>query len=109
MRSHRFLRGLKFLLFAIVALAVVGAVVMNLWNWLVPALFSGPLIGFWQALGLLVLSKILFGSFRGGHGGRHWRGRMQERWAAMSEEERAQFRSGLRGRCGHRNEPPAAA
>jgi hypothetical protein len=58
-------------------------------------------LGFWQALGLLLLSKILFGGFRGaaGHGG--WRRRMHARWEQMTPEQREHFRAGLRGRCGH--------
>lgn len=37
-----------------------GYVVVWLWNWLMPAIFNLPAIGFWQAWGLLVLSSILF-------------------------------------------------
>ena len=47
--------------------ALFGEVVMHLWNWLLPALFGWRQITFWQALGLLVLCRILFGGF-GGHG-----------------------------------------
>jgi hypothetical protein len=87
-------------------------VVMLLWNWLMPALFGWHMITYWQALGILVLSKILFGGFRGrpGWGGR-WRGRMMERWENMTPEEREKFRSGLRYGCGGRTAtpPPAAA
>jgi len=43
-------------------------VVMLLWNALVPELFRGPELGYWQTLGLLVLSKILFSGIGGGHG-----------------------------------------
>ena len=32
-----------------------------LWNWLLPSLFGWRLITFWQALGILVLCRILFG------------------------------------------------
>ena len=97
------LRGLKFVLFAVLAVAVVGAVVMALWNALLPALFSWPAIGFWQAIGLLLLSRILFGGLRGGRGGgTRWRARMAERWERMSDEERSRFRASMRGRCGHR-------
>lgn len=57
----------KFIVLGIVALTVIGLVTQLLWNWLVPALFSGPVITYWQALGLLVLSRILFWGFgRGG-------------------------------------------
>jgi len=45
-------------------------VLMWLWNWLVPGLFHGPVLGFWQTLGLLILSKILFSGIGGGHGDR---------------------------------------
>jgi len=46
---------------------LVGFLVMYLWNWLMPMLFGLKTITFWQAFGLVVLAKILFGSF-GGHG-----------------------------------------
>lgn len=42
-------------------------VTMQLWNWLMPALFKLPAIGFWQAVGILILSHILF---KGGHMGK---------------------------------------
>lgn len=48
--------------FGVVAGGVFTLVVMLLWNWLMPLLFGLTLITFWQALGLLVLSKVLFGS-----------------------------------------------
>jgi hypothetical protein len=93
-------RGLRFLLFAAVAVAVLGLVVMALWNRLMPDLFGWRSISFGQALGLLILTRLLFGGFRGGPG-RHmrWRGRMRERWAQMTPEERERFREGMRG-CG---------
>jgi hypothetical protein len=75
---------------------VGGQVVMHLWNWLLPALFGWRAVTFWQALGLLVLCRILFGRL-GGHrpdGGR-WR-----RWQGMTPEEREKFRQGMRSRCG---------
>jgi hypothetical protein len=101
MKRYRFVRGLKFVLLAALFVTVLGFVVMSLWNWLMPALFGWHLINFWQAVGFLVLSKILFGGFRG-HPGRHlyWRRRMMERWEQMTPEEREKFRQGMRGRCG---------
>jgi hypothetical protein len=101
MRRLWFLRGLKFALFAILFLAISTFVVMSLWNWLMPALFGWHLISYWQALGLLVLSKILFGGFRGGpHRHWQWRRRVIERWEQMTPEEREKFRNTMRGRCG---------
>jgi len=95
-------KGLKFFLIAIVAIGVFSFVVMSLWNWLMPAVFGLRVITFWQALGLLVLSKILLGGFRGrpGSGGWHWRRRMMERWEEMTPEEREKFRQGLQCRRG---------
>jgi hypothetical protein len=97
MRGRWLLRGLKILAFVVIAVGVVGAVVMLLWNALLPPLFGWPALTFWQALGLLVLSRILIGGLRGrwGHGG-HWRARMAARWAEMSDEEREKFRAGMR-------------
>jgi len=86
----------------VLAFALFGYVVMSLWNWLTPALFGWKVITFWQALGLVVLCKILFGGFRGGRGGHmHWRRRMMDRWEQMTPEEREAFRKGMEGRCGH--------
>jgi hypothetical protein len=100
MAGRSILRFFKFTLFAVLFLAVFGFVVMRLWNWLMPALFGWHLITFWQALGILILSKILFGGFRGGPRRHwHWRGRMMERWSSMTPEEREKFRQGM-GRCG---------
>jgi hypothetical protein len=107
MRKNRISRIFMFVVFALLAAGVFSFVVMQLWNWLMPALFGLHLITFWQALGVLVLSKILFGGFRGRPGSHMpWRRRMMERWAQMSPEEREKFREGIRGRCGQFT-PPA--
>ena len=101
MKKYRFLRALKIALFAAVAVSVVSFVVMSLWNLLMPGIFAVRAISFWQALGLLVLSKLLFGSFRPRvRGGPRWRRRMMERWEHMTPEEREKFKQGMRGRCG---------
>ena len=102
MRRHWLRRGLKFAFFAVLFLAVFTFAVMSLWNWLMPALFGWRLISFWQALGLLIFSKILFGGFRGvPHRRWQWRRRMMERWEQMTPEEREKLRNSMRGRCGH--------
>jgi hypothetical protein len=104
MRGRWLLRGVKILALVAVAVAAVGAAVMLLWNALLPGLFGWATITFWQAIGLLVLSRILIGGLRGrwGYGG-HWRARMAARWEQMSDEERAQFRAGMRHGCGRRS------
>jgi hypothetical protein len=89
---------LKFLAVGVAAVALLGAAVMLLWNALLPALFGARVLGFWQALGLLLLSRILFGRI-GRPGGMAGRGRaMAQRWAQMTPEEREQLR--LRSRRG---------
>ena len=40
---------------------ILGLPLMLLWNWLMPSLFNLPMISFWQAVGLNLLSGILFG------------------------------------------------
>ncbi|HKX44237.1 MAG TPA: hypothetical protein VJO99_23970 [Burkholderiaceae bacterium] len=77
--------------FGLVAIATLSGIVMLLWNAIIPELFAGARsIDYLHALGLLVLSRILFGGFRG-HGGWHWH-RHGGPWSAMTPEERERFR-----------------
>lgn len=92
--------GIKIAAGIIFFLVLFGYATMLLWNWLVPVLFKGPVIVFWQAIGLLALSKILFGGHGGrwGRGGRcgsrgHWKYRMEERLKNMTPEEREKFKN----------------
>jgi hypothetical protein len=87
---------------AMAAFVVIGGeVVMQLWNWLLPPLFGWRLITVWQAVGLLVLCRILFGGVSGrGFHRSNFRRRMGERWERMTPEEREQFRQRMRSRCG---------
>jgi len=39
-----------------------GWFVMLLWNWLMPAIFGLGAITYWQAFGLVVLAKLIFGA-----------------------------------------------
>ena len=45
--------------------ALLGLVIMALWNWLIPGIFNLPTIGYCQAIGLAVLSRLLFGGCGG--------------------------------------------
>ncbi len=112
---HWALKGLKMLLFGAFFAAALGFVTMHLWNYLIPAVFQGPVISFWQALGLLVLARLLTGFRPGGGWGRprdasaapwagsrkKWRARMQQRLASLSEEQRADCRARM-AKCGPR-------
>ncbi len=46
---------------------VLGALVMVLWNWLMPEIFGLGIITYWQGFGIALLAKLLFGGF--GHNG----------------------------------------
>ena|SRR5579871_2274077 len=96
-------------------IALGGLIVEQLWNRLLPPLFGWHGITFWQALGILVLCRILFGGWSGGGRGSHrskigggMRDRMTDhmvnrfaaRWESMTPEERERFRQGVRARCG---------
>src|SRR5215468_8230616 len=76
-----------------------GEVVMRLWNWLLPPLFGWRQITFWQALGLLVLCRVLFGGL-GVHHNQGKRRRMSDRWESMTPEEREKCRQAFRNRWG---------
>ncbi|MBS0416768.1 MAG: DUF3106 domain-containing protein [Proteobacteria bacterium] len=92
------MKGLAFAVFAPLLVAALSAVVMLLWNALIPSLFAGPVVTFWQAAGMLILCRLLFGGFRHHHGGHHhWRQRAwRSRWHGMSPDERERFRDGFR-------------
>jgi hypothetical protein len=96
------MRRKRILMFAplgLLAMAAFGFVVMLLWNWLMPNLFGLREISYWQAWGLFLLAKILFG-FRGGPSGGNWRHRMMERCERMTPEERERFRQAFEARWG---------
>ena len=97
----------KWIVFAPLAIAAFvllvclgGALVMLLWNWLLPPLFGWPVVTFWQALGLLALSRILFGGV-----GRHGGGYRSHRTA----EERERLRQRLRARLGFGGDAPTTS
>lgn len=102
-------RFLRFLLFAATAILVLGGIVMLLWNAILPALLPVALIGYWQAVGLLLLCKILFSSFLPGPGNPSpFLGgpppHIREKFMKMNEEEKATFKEQWKKRCAERNE-----
>jgi hypothetical protein len=84
--------------------ALTGFVVMSLWNYLIPVIFHLGMITFWQAVGIFVLCKILFGfggKGRGMRGGAPWmRNRMEERFKNMTPEDREKFKAKWEQKCG---------
>jgi Ca2+/H+ antiporter, TMEM165/GDT1 family len=91
-----------FIFIAAVAVLVFGTVVMLLWNNILAPVLNVSTITFAQALGILVLSKILFGGFRGGWGPRrhYWKQGMMQKWDNMTPEEREKFKQEWQNRCG---------
>jgi len=106
MHSNKAAKIAKILLMVLVATTVFGFVVMELWNALMPQIFGLRALTFWQALGLLLLAKLLFGGFHRHSGGpARWRHRMKERWEQMTPEERDRFRQGIRCSRGPMDRP----
>ncbi|MEW2920852.1 hypothetical protein AB1A65_05235 [Muricauda sp. ANG21] len=55
-------------IFGIAVFLLANYVLMWLWNWLMPDLFGLSTITYWQALGIFVIAKLLFGFGGGGSG-----------------------------------------
>jgi hypothetical protein len=97
MRRMRLVGG-RMILFGVLFASAMGLVTAWLWNALMPAVFGLPAISFWQALGLLVLSRLLFA--RPGFRGRGGRGmRFARGWKGLTDEERQRFQEAMGG-CG---------
>jgi hypothetical protein len=95
-----------FLLFGVLAVLAMGAIVMYLWNAILPDLLHVGEISLVKSIGLLVLCRILFGSFRSrsprpGRWGRS--PKMEARFMNMTEEEKAELKEQWRKRCERRN------
>ena len=104
--------GKKKKFFLIIPILVIGGIlllgwiVMQLWNMILPTAIHAGELTYWQAVGLLLLSRILFGGFGGRRfGGPGFRGGMwKEKWMSMSDEEKTKFREEWRMRCGRPKE-----
>jgi hypothetical protein len=95
------LRVLKYAGFGILGIAfMIGLIfgVQALWNWLIPELFNGPALSFWQTIGLFILSKILLTGVAPGSGHNHkrdWRKKYGEKyWERYSEKCRERAENG---------------
>ena len=105
-------RGKAFIFLIIPAMLLLASgVVMWLWNAILPSLVHVNNISYWQAAGLLILCRILFGGFKfGSPGGRSFgnSNHLRSKWMSMSAEEREHFKSELQKRCRppQKPEPP---
>ena len=99
MKNRRFfaIEILKRTLLGLLVITGFSAIVMVLWNLLIPQLFGLKFINFWQALGLFALTRILFGHFGGGKPGERpgndlrRNNHIREKWLEMTDEERKDF------------------
>jgi hypothetical protein len=103
-------RGKRFYFIPFIILgvvAVLSGLVMLLWNNVVTGILNVKDITYWQALGLFILCKILFTSFRPGppagfrKGGPPWRNKLMD----MTESERELFKKEWQKRNAGRDEP----
>lgn len=78
---------------------LMGGVVMLLWNAILVPVLQVGVLGFWQGLGLLALSRILFGGFGRGPWGGHRGGPWKDKWRSMSQDERMQMKAAWQKRC----------
>jgi Ca2+/H+ antiporter, TMEM165/GDT1 family len=104
-RRSRIGKAFMILLCVVAFVVLFTFIVMSLWNAILPAVLGVSTITFWQAMGILVLSKILFGGFGGWqhkreHFKNRWRQRMQEKWANMTPEQKEKFKDAWKSRCG---------
>ena len=105
---RRFRIFIPFVVLAVIALATLA--VHGLWNGVLVGVLGVKTVTFWQALGILVLAKILFVGFPGGRGrpfGPPWQHRMMEaRWDSLTPEQREEMREEMRRRFGNWPRPP---
>ena len=96
MKRYWLVRSIKMVALFIAFIALAGVGVMLLWNALIPEIFGVAQISWVQALGLLILARLLVGSrgYRGWGPYRsdHWRKRWESKMANMSPEQRAKFK-----------------
>lgn len=92
--------------FVLLSAALLASAVMWLWNHVLIEVVQVRPVSFWQAAGLMVLSRLLFGHFPG-RGGRWGNGNnrfagpsWKAKWQQMSDVEKAHFREQWRKRRG---------
>jgi hypothetical protein len=86
---------IKMIALFVLILAALSAAVMLLWNWLLPEIFDLPAISYWQAAGLLLLSKLIFGFGRGhkSHPGpQKWKAYWASKWSHIPEEDKMKWK-----------------
>lgn len=97
-------KGLFFIPVVIAGFLAFGWVIMQLWNWLIPDIFHWSKISYLQAMGLFVLSRILFGGFNFRRSEYRkppfGKSKFKEKFMNMSDEEKQAFKEQWKERCG---------
>ncbi len=101
MKHNRKAKGFLIVIAIIAMFFLVTAIVMWLWNGILPEVIGVKTITYWQAMGILILSKILFGGFKG-KGKKDFMDWKHEQWKArmdnFSPEEKEKFKQKLKER-----------
>lgn len=80
--------------FVLLSASLLSAAVMWLWNHVLVEVIQVRPVTFWQAAGLMLLSRLLFGNWPGRGGQSHFRGASwKAKWQQMSDEDKARFRA----------------
>jgi len=89
------LKVFKYIGFGILGIGFVFGVIFGvqaLWNWLIPDLFHGPVLNYWQTAGLFLLSKILLTGIAPGGSNDHykhkrdWRKKCEDKFKPVAED-----------------------
>ncbi len=88
------LNVLKYVGFGILGVGfMIGVIfgVQALWNWLIPTLFNGPALTFWQTVGIFLLSKILLTGVAPGRShhphDKKWKKKFHNKFKPATEED----------------------
>ena len=103
-RRFWFGKAVMILVFCTAFIMLFSFIVMSLWNGILPDVLGVKTITFWQALGILVLSKILFSGFGGFHHKKEqfrnrFRQKMLDKFEKMTPEEKQRFKEEWKTRC----------
>jgi hypothetical protein len=106
----------KFVVFGLLMVVLLGLLTQFLWNFIMPDIFGLRVINFWQGLAMFVLAKLIFGF--GGGGRSKWSGYRNHRWkhewaekySKLSPEERERFKQKLKDKwCSWEENPVKSA
>jgi hypothetical protein len=103
-RRFWFGKAVMILVFCTAFVMLFSFIVMSLWNGILTDVLGVKAVTFWQALGILILSKILFSGFGGLHHKREhfknrFRQKMMDKWEKMTPEEKQRFKDEWKNRC----------